>query len=261
LDTEDVDPDTIQKSLLELLSPFDTKNIDPDEFRKSFLELCNAPHSSADTAPFVPPNYVHVEFELNHTTGMSRHSSVSSLNEQSPLISPQVQAERTIDSDVEDSRLSESLTYDVTSVESKSSWYLFLLVLSIGGLQIVWSVEFSNGSPYLLSLGMSKSLLAFVWIAGPLSGALVQPYIGIRSDNCRISWGKRKPFMIAGGGATIVALLALAWTREMVGGFLGLFGAASDSHGVKVTAIVVAILFMYLLDFAINTGKMQFPSC
>jgi solute carrier family 45, member 1/2/4 len=158
---------------------------------------------------------------------------------------------------VEDSHLSESLRCDVTSLESKSSWYLFLLTLSIGGLQIVWSVELSNGSPYLLSLGMSKSLLAFVWIAGPLSGALVQPYVGIRSDNCRISWGKRKPFMIGGGGATVVALLALAWTREMVRGFLGLFGVAADSDGVKVTAIVVAILFMYVLDFSVNTGKLQ----
>jgi solute carrier family 45 protein 1/2/4 len=190
---------------------------------------------------------------------MSRHSQ-ESLNERSPLISPQVQPERAEDSDVEDSHLSESLHYDVTTLESKSAWYLFLLTLSIGGLQIVWSVELSNGSPYLLSLGMSKSLLAFVWIAGPLSGALVQPYVGIRSDNCRIPWGKRKPFMIAGGAATVVALLALAWTREMVRGFLGLFGVASDSNSVKVTAIVIAILFMYVLDFAINTGEVQCPS-
>ncbi|WEW56566.1 hypothetical protein PRK78_002012 [Emydomyces testavorans] len=137
--------------------------------------------------------------------------------------------------------------------ESKSSWYLFLLTLSIGGLQIVWSVELSNGSPYLLSLGMSKSILAFVWIAGPLTGTLVQPYVGIRSDNCRISWGKRKPFMIGGGFATIVSLMALAWVREMVGGILGIFGAAPLSQGVKVTTIVAATLLMFCLDFAINT--------
>ena len=101
---------------------------------------------------------------------------------------------------------------------------------------------------------MSKSLLAFVWIAGPLSGTLVQPYVGIRSDNCRISWGKRKPFMLAGAAATIVSLLALAWTREIVRGVLGVFGADPESHGVKVAAISFAILFVYILDFAINTG-------
>ncbi|KAB8245144.1 sodium/hydrogen exchanger 3 [Aspergillus flavus] len=139
------------------------------------------------------------------------------------------------------------------SSETKSTWYLFLLTLSIGGLQIVWSVELSNGSPFLLSLGMSKALLAFVWIAGPLTGTLVQPYIGICSDNCRSSWGKRKPFMVVGGLATVVALLALAWVRELVGGFLGIFGADQASTGTKTAIIVFATILMYCLDFAINT--------
>lgn len=58
---------------------------------------------------------------------------------------------------------------------------------------------------------MSKSLLAFVWIAGPLSGTLVQPYVGIRSDNCRSPWGRRVPFMLAGAFATAMSLLCLAW--------------------------------------------------
>ena len=109
--------------------------------------------------------------------------------------------------------------------------------------------------PYLLSLGMSKSLLAFVWIAGPLSGTLVQPYVGIMSDNCRVSWGKRKPFMIAGAAATIISLAALAWAREIVSSILGVFGADAASHGVKIAAITFAIMFVYILDFAINTGK------
>jgi solute carrier family 45 protein 1/2/4 len=121
-------------------------------------------------------------------------------------------------------------------------------------LQIAWSVELSNGSPYLLSLGMNKSLLAIVWIAGPLSGTLVQPYVGIRSDNCRISWGKRKPFMLAGTAATILSLLALAWTREIVGGICGVFGADPQSYGVRTAAICFAVLFVYILDFSINTG-------
>ncbi|KAL2271546.1 hypothetical protein VTJ83DRAFT_917 [Remersonia thermophila] len=136
---------------------------------------------------------------------------------------------------------------------TKSLWYLILLTIGIGGLQIAWSVELSNGSPYLLSLGISKSLMALVWIAGPLSGTLVQPYVGLLSDKCRIPWGKRKPFMIGGTIATIASLMMLAWTKETVGGFLGLFGAQPDSEFVKVSVIVVAVLWVYILDFAINT--------
>lgn len=137
---------------------------------------------------------------------------------------------------------------------TKSIWYLILLTLSIGGLQIAWSVELSNGTPFLVSLGLSKSLMALVWIAGPLTGTLVQPYVGMLSDRCRISWGKRKPFMLGGALATMISLMILAWSRNIVGGFLSLFGADPASQGVKVTTIVFAVIWIYILDFSINTG-------
>lgn len=60
--------------------------------------------------------------------------------------------------------------------------------------------------------------------------------------------------MAAGGAATVFCLLALAWIREIVGGFLGIFGVEYRSEGVKVTTIVLATILMYGLDFAVNTG-------
>jgi solute carrier family 45 protein 1/2/4 len=136
--------------------------------------------------------------------------------------------------------------------ETKSSWFLFLLTFGGLGLQIGWSVETSNGSPYLLSLGLSKSMLALVWIAGPLSGVLVQPYVGLKSDNCRLRWGKRRPFIIGGAAATILSLMVLAWAKEIIGGLLGLFGADPESSFVKTSIMLFAVLFVYVLDFAIN---------
>lgn len=65
--------------------------------------------------------------------------------------------------------------------------------------------------------------------------------------------------MVFGALATIISLLALAWVREIVGGGLGLFGADKESSGVKNTIIVVAVLFIYILDFSINTGKIMMP--
>lgn len=109
--------------------------------------------------------------------------------------------------------------------------------------------------PYLLSLGLSKSLLALVWIAGPLSGVLVQPYVGIKSDRSQIRWGKRRPFILGGVIATTTSLMILAWTREIVAGFLQIFGADPSSNGVAVTIILFAVLFVYVLDFAINVSK------
>ncbi len=169
-------------------------------------------------------------------------------DEQSPLLSPNREDEAFLDYDTV---LGEQDEHEKT----KSVWYLILLTVSIGGLQVAWSVELSNGSPYLLSLGLSKSLLALVWIAGPLSGTLVQPYIGKLSDNCRLPWGKRKPFMLGGTAATIVSLMFLAWAKEIVQGLLGIFGADPESQGVKVCTLVVAVIWIYVLDFAINAGK------
>jgi solute carrier family 45, member 1/2/4 len=138
-----------------------------------------------------------------------------------------------------------------------------------------WSVEMSNGSvnalltpctpsheltylqPYLISLGLSKTILALVWIAGPLSGVLVQPYIGIKSDRSRNKWGKRKPYIIGGGLGTIISLMALAWTREIVSGFLGMFGVDKESRGVAVTIMILAVIFIYVLDFGINVRRLH----
>jgi solute carrier family 45 protein 1/2/4 len=137
--------------------------------------------------------------------------------------------------------------------KTRSTWYLVLLTISIGGLQIAWSVELSNGSPYLLSLGLSKSIMALVWIAGPLTGTLVQPYVGMLSDTCRIPWGKRKPFMLGGAAATVASLMFLSWTKEIVSGIAKVLGADPTSEGVKVAIMATAVLGIYVLDFAINT--------
>lgn len=61
--------------------------------------------------------------------------------------------------------------------------------------------------------------------------------------------------MVVGGAATVVFLLALAWTRELAGGCLAIFGVDPQSSGTKTVIIIVATIFMFCLDFAINTGK------
>lgn len=146
--------------------------------------------------------------------------------------------------------------YHDDSQPTRSAWGLVALTISIGGLQVAWACELSNGSPYLLSLGISKSLMALVWIAGPLTGTLVQPYVGMLSDNCRVSWGRRKPFMLGGAAATTFCLLFLPWTKEIVGGVLGLFGVDSSSDAVRITIMVVAVTMIYILDIAVNTGML-----
>ncbi|KAF3042054.1 hypothetical protein E8E11_004833 [Didymella keratinophila] len=175
--------------------------------------------------------------------------------ESSPLINPADRAretDRLLKEPVAPSFGQDNDDYFPEFEETKSSFFLFLLTLGGLGLQIGWSVETSNGSPYLLSLGLSKSMLALVWIAGPLSGVLVQPYVGLKSDNCRITWGKRRPFILGGAIATIASLMLLGWAREIVGGIGTLFGADGENYYVVNSTMVFAVLLVYVLDFAIN---------
>lgn len=75
-------------------------------------------------------------------------------------------------------------------------------------------------TPYLLQLGLSKAKLSLVWIAGPLSGLVMQPIVGVLADKSKSKWGRRRPVMIGGTAIVSVCLLVLGWTGEIVGAFV-----------------------------------------
>ncbi|SJL10049.1 uncharacterized protein ARMOST_13431 [Armillaria ostoyae] len=122
--------------------------------------------------------------------------------------------------------------------------HLHLPILTIGflGIQLFWSVEQSYGSPYLLSLGLSKSTMAMVFVAGPLSGLIVQPLIGVLADGCTSRWGRRRPYMMGGVLICISAMLLLGWTRQV--------GAWFTSKQSLV--VWLGVLSIYFIDFSIN---------
>lgn len=123
---------------------------------------------------------------------------------------------------------------------------LFLLTCSLVGLQFAWGTEMTYCSPFLLSLGMSKSGLSLVWVAGPLSGLVMQPLVGMVSDRWTGKWGRRRPFMVVGTVGVVVCLLLLGWCGDLV----GLFVEGEDRK--RSWTIGLAVVVIYLLDFIIN---------
>ncbi|RJE24360.1 Sucrose transport protein [Aspergillus sclerotialis] len=101
-------------------------------------------------------------------------------------------------------------------------------------------------TPYLLQLGLTKSKTSLVWIAGPLSGLIIQPLIGVIADRSRSKWGRRRPFMIGGSIVVAMCLLVLGWTSEIVGKFV------KDAEKAKNVTIALAVISIYAVDFAIN---------
>ncbi|RCI03057.1 hypothetical protein CU098_011948, partial [Rhizopus stolonifer] len=127
------------------------------------------------------------------------------------------------------------------------------LTVCMAGVQFTWTVELSYGTPYLLSLDLSKELTALVWLAGPLSGLLVQPLIGAFSDKCTSRFGKRRPFIVVAGLLTCMSMIGVAYAKE--------FGALIAQHFFEqeefqamshLFAIIVAVSSFYFLDFTLN---------
>ncbi|KIK91394.1 hypothetical protein PAXRUDRAFT_34952 [Paxillus rubicundulus Ve08.2h10] len=126
------------------------------------------------------------------------------------------------------------------------------LTMGLFGVQVLWSVEMSYASPYLLSLGLSKSLMAIVFLAGPLSGLLVQPMIGILADNSTSRFGRRRPLIIVGSVLCVLATLLLGFTRPIATLFTTL-----DSSSNDVLTVWLAVLSIYCIDFSINAGALM----
>jgi solute carrier family 45 protein 1/2/4 len=101
-------------------------------------------------------------------------------------------------------------------------------------------IALTPASPYLLELGLSKSYMSLVFMAGPLSGLIVQPLIGIFADRSKSRWGRRRPFMMAGIALCGFAMMLLGWAKEIGGG-----GSWS---------IAMAVFAIYLIDFSINAA-------
>ncbi|KAI7892801.1 major facilitator superfamily domain-containing protein [Mucor mucedo] len=127
------------------------------------------------------------------------------------------------------------------------------LTICMAGVQFTWTVELSYGTPYLLSLDLSKELTALVWLAGPLSGLLVQPLIGAFSDKCTSRFGKRRPFIVVSGFLTCLSMIGVAYAKEF-GAWIARHFYSPDSFDqtAHLYAIIVAVSSFYFLDFTLN---------
>jgi solute carrier family 45, member 1/2/4 len=123
---------------------------------------------------------------------------------------------------------------------------LILLTAGLLGLQCVWSTEMAFAGPFLLHLGISKSNMSVVFIAGPLSGLIVQPLIGVISDASTSRWGKRRPLLLFSLIACAKSILILGFARP----FASLF---SDNINTQSNlTLILAIISIFTIDFTVN---------
>jgi maltose/moltooligosaccharide transporter len=91
----------------------------------------------------------------------------------------------------------------------KSFWGLWNLSFGFFGIQIGFALQNANVSRIFQSLGTSIDDLALLWIAGPVTGLLVQPIIGYLSDRTWTPLGRRRPYFLAGAILASLALIGM----------------------------------------------------
>ena len=130
------------------------------------------------------------------------------------------------------------------------------LTLLMAGLQIAWSVELAYISPYLLSLGVAKSTLSLIWIAGPASGVIVQPLIGMLSDRSTFKYGRRRVFIVISTVWIVLGFIGMGRTKEVVSWWTG----QDKWERIRSEVVALAVASLIVLDLAINAST-SFVGC
>jgi maltose/moltooligosaccharide transporter len=90
-----------------------------------------------------------------------------------------------------------------------SFWQIWNMCFGFLGLQFAFALQNSNVSRIFQTLGASIEQIPLLWIAGPLTGLLVQPVVGYLSDRTWTRFGRRRPYFLIGAIFATLALIAM----------------------------------------------------
>ena len=108
-----------------------------------------------------------------------------------------------------------------------------ILTMNFGffGVQFSFGLQQSNMSAIYKYLGANEAELPMLWLAGPVTGLLVQPIIGAISDGTwSPKFGRRKPFFLIGAIVASLALIAMPFSSSiwMAASLLWILDAANN---------------------------------
>jgi maltose/moltooligosaccharide transporter len=83
------------------------------------------------------------------------------------------------------------------------------------GLQFSFGLQQSNMGPIYSYLGADEASLPLLWLAGPMTGLLIQPIIGAMSDRTVSRFGRRTPYFLVGAVLCSLCLFAMPYSRAL----------------------------------------------
>src|SRR5882672_2210191 len=109
-----------------------------------------------------------------------------------------------------------------------SFWQIWNMSFGFFGIQFGWGLQMANMSAIYRYLGAEESDIAFLWLAAPVTGLIVQPIIGYARDRTWGSLGRRRPYFLTGATVASLALIAMphSGTLWMAAGLLWVLDAS-----------------------------------
>jgi maltose/moltooligosaccharide transporter len=83
------------------------------------------------------------------------------------------------------------------------------------GLQYSFGLQQNSMSPIYKYLGANEAELPYLWLAGPMTGLIVQPIIGAMSDKTITRWGRRTPYFMIGAVICSLGLFFMPFSSTL----------------------------------------------
>lgn len=124
---------------------------------------------------------------------------------------------------------------------------LQIVNMSMGflGIQMAFGLQNGNASRILANLGAKVDELSWFWLVAPIAGLIVQPIIGHMGDNTWSPLGRRKPYFLIGAVLCAIGLVLLP-------------NAASVTQMVAANVLLLAVVFLAMMDMSINVAMEPF---
>lgn len=111
-----------------------------------------------------------------------------------------------------------------------SAWQVCKICLGAFGIQFGFALPQANATRIFQNLGATLDSVPLLWLAGPITGLIVQPLVGYYSDRTWTPLGRRRPFFLVGATLAAGTLVAMP----------------------NATTLWMAALMLWILDASLN---------
>ena len=96
-----------------------------------------------------------------------------------------------------------------------SFWQILNMNVGFFGIQFSFGLQQANMSPIYAYLGADGKSLPLLWLAGPVTGLIVQPIVGALSDRTGSKHGRRTPYFLIGAILCSLGLIVMPFSPAL----------------------------------------------